>query len=81
MGCCDRSMVSEAVWRCLPWVLTVVAVQVVISPVFVDLAAYIPAIKYMKYLFPLDGISEKACLAACFFLSFWAGIAIMRKNY
>ncbi len=35
------------------WVLTVVAVQVVICPVFVDLAAYIPAIKYLKYLFPL----------------------------
>ena len=35
------------------WVLAFVVVQVVLCPVFVNLSAYLPAVKYIKYLFPL----------------------------
>lgn len=35
------------------WVLAFVVVQVVLCPVFVNLSAYLPTVKYIKYLFPL----------------------------
>lgn len=35
------------------WVLAFVVIQLVLCPVLINISAYLPAVDYIKYLFPL----------------------------